>query len=164
MALRERLTPAGIRILKLFKELKHKPIVKQGYPAEDDAKNQTDGDGPLTVLQVAVFHEFGTSNGVPERSHIRSSFDENASKLQAFARKLMGQMMDGKVTLEQALDRLGLYMLRNHRAKIRSRIPPPLSIATAEQRFLERGDANPVPLVDTGQMLNSSTFKRIMKP
>jgi len=158
----ERITPEGLAVLRLFKKLKRRPFVKEGYPSENSDTFDPHGD-KVTVLMVAAIHEFGTENGnIPERSHLRSSFDDNRQKLNLFAFKVSQMLIDGTLSLEKGLNRIGLKMLNNHKKKIKSNIPPELSDATKKQRE-RKGSKNPKALIDTAQLLNSATIKRIMK-
>ena len=158
MAVRERLTPQGRRFYENVKKLKKKPHVVQGYPREVSTTNEKHEDSDLSVLFVAIIHEFGTGDGrVPERSHIRASFDAMRPKLERFVKKEAMAILDGARTVEQALDRIGLFMVNEHKAFIKKGIGPALSPNTRPNQ------TNKIPLIDTAQMLNSSTFKRRMK-
>lgn len=157
--------PIYLRILEEVGKLASKPYVKIGYPAEAETTNnpkkikigdgETIGHQSLTVLAVAVFMEFGTIT-VPERSYIRSSYDDNFYEMLEFTKELVGKIYDGKMTVERALDLIGLKMVNNAKNKIRMRIPPVLAVNT----ILRKG--SDVPLIDTSQLLNAITFKRIM--
>lgn len=151
----------SVRLLRIIQEigkLASKPYVKVGYPAESEESNkQKDGaKAALTVLAVAVHMEFGTIT-VPERSYIRSSYDDNFQDMLSFTRDLVGRIYDGGMTVERALDLIGLKMINNAKKKIRSKIPPPLAQSTIAKK------GSDIPLIDTGQLLNAITFKRIMK-
>lgn len=161
MALTERITPQGRRVLKLFEDLKKKPEVQQGYPA-DFANKQHEGSD-VTVILIAVVHEFGSpARGIPERSHMRSSFDENKGKLSSFSKRVAESILDGNIDLKQGLSQIGLYMENNHKEKLQSSIPPELSPSTKAARRA-KGDQNPKTLIDTAQLLNSSTHKVKMR-
>lgn len=150
-------TADGRRFRRLVKQLRSGPLVKEGYPTENPESRELHGE--LTNLFIAAVHEFGTNDGhIPPRPHLRSSFDENKQKLERFARKKAGQVLDGSLTLEMALDQIGLFMLNNHKKKIQSSIPPPNAPSTVAAKGSSK------TLIDTGQMLNSATIKRIMKP
>lgn len=150
--------PRLIRIMQEIGKLASKPHVKIGYPAESEETNKQKENTKeaLTVLAVAVHMEFGTKH-VDERSFIRSSHDENKQELLSFTQDLVGKIYDGAMTVERALDLIGLKMVNNVKKKIRSKIPPPLATSTIERKKSD------VPLIDTGQLLNAVTFKRIMK-
>jgi hypothetical protein len=64
------------------------------------------GDGGPTVVQVALWNEFGTES-IPERSFIRSALDDNLEKINKWREKLLGEFVAGKRSHENALDALG---------------------------------------------------------
>ena len=75
------------RILRELKKLEKKPHVKVGFPIERKKTGEPkEGNEFVTVLDVAIWHEFGTV-GLPERSFVRSSFDKNVSKYNQMTRK-----------------------------------------------------------------------------
>ena len=143
-------------IVKELRKLEFKPIVKIGFPQESSKTNADHKESKfLTVLDVAVFHEFGTVN-LPERSFIRASFDQNKKKYQKLNRKLMVKIYSNRMTVENALDILGETILNDIKAFLTNNEVDP-----ASQRAINEGGKT---LVDTAQMMNSLTFKRIMKP
>lgn len=149
-------TADGKRFRRLVQQLRPEPHVKEGYPIES-SETDADHDG-VTNLLIAAVHEFGTDDGrIPQRSHIRSYFDEERKKIERFAASKAGQVLDGRITLRQALEQIGLLMLSLHKKKIRSSIPPPNAPSTIARKGSDK------TLIDTGQMLNSSTTKVIMK-
>ncbi len=113
---------------------------------------QPHGDDAFTVLDVAAVHEFGTDT-VPQRSFIRAWFDENIEKAREALRRLMVQALQGKLTPEQCIERFGLWVQGEIQKRMAQGIPPPLAESTIEQK------GSSVPLIDTGQMRSSVTFK-----
>lgn len=139
------------KILDELMKLALKPYVKVGYL--ETAGKHKNGSGP-SVAEVATFHEFGTKDEsgktlVPERSHIRSTMDEKKKKFDGQIDKLIGQIVDGKTTVENALGVLGLSIKSEVQKKIRKGIEP----ALAESTIIAKGSSK--PLIDTGQMINS---------
>lgn len=141
------------RILKELKKLEHKPFVKIGFPAESSKTNDEHGK-LVTVLDVAIWSEFGTIN-MPERSFMRASFDKNRTKYLKLNKKLLTDIYSGKKTVEKSLDILGETILNDIKTFLISGEVEPKSL-----RALFEGGKT---LVDTAQMLNSLTFKRVMK-
>jgi phage gpG-like protein len=131
-------------ILAEMKKLEKSPYVKVGVMGE---KKHTGGSA--TNVEVAVFHEFGTST-VPERSFIRSTTDEQSRAWSQLTASLRSQIMKLGMRVEQALDIMGLKIKSDIQAKIRSNIPPPLKH--------REGTA----LIDTGQLINSIRFVKVM--
>lgn len=108
------------------------------------------GNAP-TVLDIAIWSEFGTSS-MSERSFIRKSFEENKAKYKKTADQLLSAIMDGQISLDSALDRMGL-MLQTDIKKflVDGKVKP------KSQRAI---DENGKTLVDTAQMMQSITYKK----
>ena len=81
---------------------------------------------------------------------LRATHDAKAKEWSKLTQKLAGQIFDGKLSVEGALDKLGIVMLRDVKNRISSGIPPALK------------HRDGTPLVDTAQMLNATTYVRIM--
>jgi len=168
------------RILKELKKLEYKPLVKIGFPVESSKTDDEHGDdGFVTVLDLAIWREFGTIN-MPERSFLRASFDKNKPKYLKLNKKLLGDIYAGKKTVENSLDILGETILNDiKKFLINDEVKPPTlkkektssavtSFANqlenvARAQGLDAGESKKT-LIDTAQMLNSLTFKRVMKP
>lgn len=145
-----------LRIMEEVSKLKKRPYVKAGYPMESQKTSDKHGDA-LTVLEIALVHEFGSpEQNIPERSHVRAAADEGREELNKLTERLVKQIYDGSMTVEAALDILGLKMVSQIQAKIRKGPFQPL-----KQQTIDRKGSNK-PLIDTAQMLNSVTFQRIM--
>ncbi len=119
----------------------------EGAAAHGEAEGQ-----PLTVAQVGAFHEFGTSR-VPQRSFIRGWFDESQAEIADLRRSQLVLSAAGKLTVEQALERVALKCEASVKRRIRNRIPPPL----APETIARKGSS--VPLISTGQLRNSIRAK-----
>ena len=158
-------------ILKQLKKLEDKPFVKVGFPAEFKSAStpkkftsasvgESDSvvliDPNVTVLDAAIWNEFGTEI-IPERSFVRSAFDKNRAKYEKTTKKLLIQIYQSKVSVERALDILGLLIETDIKDMIRNGDFEPLSDVTIAKKGSDK------PLIDTAQMINSVRFKRIMK-
>jgi hypothetical protein len=106
----------------------------------------------LTVLEIATIHEFGLGHN-PERSFIRAWFDEKKDENELLIKKIAEQYLAGKITREQGLDLLGVRFVASVQKRIRDRIEPPLAKSTEDRK------GSSVPLIDTGQLRSSITFK-----
>ena len=117
----------------------------------DEAQLATEEHGGMTNVELGVIHEFGSKDGQhpPERSSIRSTFDQQQKKYQAWLDKVAKAGFDGK-EMEGELLLLGEQCRTDIVNKVRSGIPPPLAEATVAQKG---GEAT--PLIRTGQWLNS---------
>lgn len=129
------------------------PYVKVGVLEGEGDKTYTE-DNSLTTVQVATFHEFGTEGGVPERSFLRSTHDE---KMREIAKKqdeiLVDTFIKFKHSLATGLGLLGEWFKAEVQKKIRSNIPPALKESTI------RNKGSSVALIDTGQMVQSISYK-----
>lgn len=147
-------------IIKELRKLEKKPYVKIGYPAKKSSTNATketsdDSESFVTVLDVALWHEFGTNN-MAERSFVRASFDQNQKKYEALNKKLLIKIYSGTMTVEKALDILGFTIENDIKAFIRSG-----EVSPESQRAINEGGTT---LDDTGQLVNSITFIKVMNP
>ena len=140
-------------IMKRLKGLDGEHIVEVGVPAT--AGQYEDGANQVLVASV---NEFGSSDGrIPERSFLRSTVDENTTKYADLLSRLIGEAVDGRLTIEQALDRLGLKAVADVQRKIVQLDDPPNAEATIERKRSSN------PLIDTGQ-LRQSIIHRVNKP
>lgn len=110
-------------------------------------QGEMNGDGEQ-IATYAAANEFGTEE-IPERSFMRSAFDENVSELSQEMEGRYQQMMRGALTTRQALGLVGLKLQDMIKDKISSNIPPPNSEATIERKGSSR------TLIDTSAMKNS---------
>lgn len=110
-----------------------------------------EGSKDLTVADVATFNEFGL--GVPERSFIRSWYDDNLDENRAALRRLQELVVRGEMSQAQAFEQLGLLFVGAIQRRIADGIPPP----NAESTIKQKGSST--PLVDTGQLRASITHE-----
>lgn len=102
----------------------------------------------INIANYAAENEFGTDK-IPQRSFMRTSFDENIDQIEKLLSKEYGKVIDGQSTLKQALNIVGLAMTGLIQAKIRKITYPPNSTKT----IAEKGSSK--PLIDFGQMIAS---------
>jgi len=102
-------------------------------------------------LEKAIKNEFGDkASGTPERPFMRASFDAIESDLQKQAVSLGGLVIDGSITKEKALGKLGdTYIARIYKY-IRTREH---GIANSKATIEKKG--SDLPLIDTGRMQGS---------
>lgn len=91
---------------------------------------------------------------IPERSFLRSGHDENADKVLKNASMALGQVIDGKMSIDTFLDSCGQMLADKIKLYIRDLKSPPNHPYTIEQK----GSSN--PLVDTGNLLESITWEK----
>ena len=146
---------------KVVAEL-HNGYVKSGFPDSGDVSKATRNkatakpyDDMSEVAQIAVFNEFGT-NTIPSRPFFRNAIDGNREKIFEMANKFSDAAMIGKITVSQAFENIGLFMQSIIRKSIRSNIAPPNAKSTV------RNKGSSKTLIDSGQMINSVTFVKLM--
>lgn len=112
----------------------------------------------LTNVLLAGVHEFGREDGsIPARSWNRAWVDENRALVQQWTRRLARQVIQGKITEQQALGQLGSLIEAGMKGRIQKHIDPPLEESTkkARARRFKHGKSGDVPLMDLGLMANS---------
>lgn len=144
----------GDGLQKLLKTLsaanKHR-IVQVGVFAAGKGGDTKKGSPKLTVLEVAIFNEFGL--GVPERSFIRGYVDANQARIKEMCRVLSLGVLAGKYDVDHALELLGLKIQGEIQKNISEGVPPPNAPSTIKKK------GSSTPLVDTGQLRSSVTYR-----
>lgn len=129
--------------------------VKVGVLADDSKGGMHVPGADLTVAEIAAVHEYGTQDGhIPERSFIRSTFDKKREELVAVGKRMMGDVLRGRIGVKQALNMMGSALASEVKSAITDGegIPPPNAPSTIAAKGSSR------PLVDTGRMLNAVTW------
>lgn len=90
---------------------------------------------------------------IPERSFIRSTFDEKEVEWYQYSLRLLKQILNGTMTAKELCEKLGLRMQQDIQRKIRQISSPPNAPSTVSAK----GSNN--PLIDTGRLRQSVTFK-----
>lgn len=104
----------------------------------------------LTNAELAAIHEFGApAANIPERAHIRGTFDAKQKDWQALAAKLLKGVISGRFEPETALGILGERAVADMRKFVRAGVPPPNAPATV------RAKGSSKPLIDTGRYVQS---------
>ena len=140
--------------MRQLNRAKGKPHVKMGWPFENAETSEIHKDSELRNVDLAFIHEFGSAK-VPERSFLRSTFDEKRSSMIKFTKEVQAGVFRGQLTIKSALQLLGEKMILDTKNKIRSGIAPPLAASTIRRRKGKKG--NETPLIDTAQLINSIT-------
>ncbi|ABR46651.1 conserved hypothetical protein [Alkaliphilus metalliredigens QYMF] len=100
---------------------------------------------PMFVLLKSVM--------IPERSYIRSTFDENKNKINEMGQDLLINVLEGKLTGEQLYNRLGLYLQTLIQRKIKETKSPANSALTVANKGTDN------PLIQTGRLRNAVTYE-----
>ena len=135
---------------------------------KDTDRDPVEGEKePIDMVELAAVHEFGAKKAgknrnitIPERSFIRGWHDSAKTKIQLLQDRLMRQYIDGKITMRQALQKLGAFGQGGMRKFLRDLDDPVLAQSTElGRRKGTRGEMKGIhssnPLVDTGQLLAS---------
>jgi len=114
----------------------------------------------IDVALVAFWNEFGTRK-IPARPFIRSAIFNNLETLKKKTDELEVAALLRKKTVKQALDSIGFTMqeLIKGRINTASQWAAPISAATKAAKLKGGALRGPVPLINTGLLLRSVTFK-----
>ncbi len=136
---------------KRVRDAKGRSVVKVGIQ-EEAGDHDGDSDSPLSVADVASFHEFGTDN-IPQRSFIRAPIQDNQADLQNLQSKLLRQVTLGSMSIGEALALIGEDAQADMIAAINAGIEPGLNPATIAAK------GSSTPLIDSGQLKQSIRYK-----
>ncbi|NQY74606.1 MAG: hypothetical protein HRT90_07570 [Candidatus Margulisbacteria bacterium] len=145
--------------LKLLKEinlLRKKPSIKVGLIGPNKHKNTK----AVTMVKMGTAHEFGSKNqNIPQRSFMRTTFDQRKRSWFLKTKKLKSMVLSGKTTVSRSLDTLGITLETDIKSKIQKEDPkwPSLSPQTIKRK---RGSTK--KLIDTGQLKNSIRYIKVM--
>ena len=119
---------------------------------------RNDEGGLSSLVTVGAVHEFGAPNrNIPQRSFLRSAFDQHRREIDQVLAKEKGAILAGTRTIEQSLDVVGLLHTAQVQAKISSNVPPHLAAATIEKKGSSR------TLIDTRQLVQSIRHVNVVK-
>lgn len=122
--------------------------INVGVPA---GKSEADG---TPVALIAAVHEFGSpEKGIPERPFLRSTIQANKAKYVQLNRRNLVAVLNGKMTMEQALGQLGVVATGDVQAGIVAGGFAPLKAATIKRKGSSK------PLIDTGQLRQSIAWE-----
>lgn len=110
--------------------------------------------GDVTVAQVAEWAEFGI--GQPERSWLRGWIDAHESEIQARIDKEYSEVIRGKRSEDQALNRIGLWLQGQIQLNIAD-FPGNGFEPNADSTIERKGSST--PLIDTGQLRSSISYE-----
>ena len=137
------------RIDELLKEIHylHEHYVEIGILAED--KNRKPSGKQTTILEYAVYNEFGTSK-MPARPFFRIAIDENEEKTKRSIKKYFNMVLTGRYTGEEALKKLGEEVRGNIIRSIQeaNNWATPLSPLTLKAKLRKRPDNSKILIDD----------------
>ena len=121
-----------------------------------EGEAERDDDSEIDNVALGITHEYGRGNN-PERSFMRSTFDEDRRGLIRLKDRLWSQVLRGRLTTNQALELMGQEHQEAVQAKIVALKYPKIEDSTKRQRKF--GGSN--PLVDTGDFYRSITYQLV---
>jgi len=130
-----------------------------GIPESEDARNASDEGSPIGNAEIGYIQETGSpSNNLPARPFlvpgVEKALPDAVKRLQRGGEKaLSGDTSAAEASLHAA----GMICQNSVRATIVNVIPPPLAESTLAGRR-RRGRTGTTPLLDTGQLRNSTTY------
>lgn len=125
--------------------------IQESAKVKPEIKGDRKSDSGASVAQYAAYNEFGTEK-IPERSFMRTAFDENINRIESILNFQYGKFIDGEQSLRQALGLTGTAIVGMIQIKIRQIHNPPNSPETIARKGSSK------PLIDFGQMVRSVTY------
>ncbi|WP_342441242.1 hypothetical protein MHB65_17960 [Lysinibacillus sp. FSL K6-0075] len=122
------------------------------------------GSDDSFYAMIATVHEFGItirkergSIVIPERSFLRSTFDEKNDEWIKFVKKQLPKLLDGQMSARTICERLGAKMVGDIQRKLTQLDDPPNAPSTIAQK----GSSN--PLIDKGGLRQRITYKVVTR-
>jgi hypothetical protein len=137
-------TDRDLGLKRFIRELQKAKVTEVVVGVQEGSKN-ADGE---SIAEYATHNEFGTEK-IPERSFMRSTFDEHVNDLSAEMDRRYSQVVAGTITVYKALGYVGMYHQKQIKAKIGSNIQPPNAPSTIAAKGSSR------TLIDEAAMINS---------
>jgi len=149
----DRFTPEGQAFMRALKELGDTEVFIGFQRGEQHKKKKSSKSEkePPDVLDIALWNEMGTSNGIPERPFIRQTFDNHAEDIAATQKAVVQRVMNG-ATPQEAASVVG--------AKVKALMQREIAEGgfTANKPETIKRKGSDVPLIDTGHMRQSVQF------
>ncbi len=136
------------RIQQMFRAQRSREVVV-GLMDKTNARS----DDAIPNAALGNIHEFGLGD-MPERSFLRSTFDENKEAYWRSIKTRAGMVLAGRIDIEDTLETLGKRVQADIRDKIHSSVPPELADSTVAAKGSTK------TLVDSGQMVQAITFEQ----
>ncbi len=124
---------------------------QEGSKTHSQDKDGRHKKGGLSMPQIAAQNEFGTEH-IPERSFMRTSYDENVTRIRQLIDREYTKVVAGEIPASQGLGIVGTYVQGLIQQKIRQIMSPPNSPKTIAIKKSSK------PLIDFGQMVGSVTY------
>lgn len=150
MAVNDRMTPEGLRLMREMKKLRELACYA-GFQSGPKAKERVGDeivDSEEDLLDVAMWNELGTSRS-PSRPFLRASVDDNEAEIAAFCKAQIKLLLDGKTTAEAMLKKLAVFQKGLIQRTMVEGDFTPNAPGTIKKKGSDR------PLIDTGHMRQS---------
>lgn len=150
MAVIDRMTPEGKRLMKELEELGKLECYAgfQSGPKAKERKGDSIVDSEVDLIDVAMFNELGTSHS-PSRPFMRQSIDDNQEEIVAFCKAQFNRLCSGSATAQSVMQQLAVFEKGLIQAKIKDGDFAPNAPSTVKKKGSDK------PLIDTGHMRQS---------
>jgi hypothetical protein len=130
-----------------------------GIPESEDARKASEDGAPIGNAEIGYIQETGSpTNNLPARPFLVPGVEKALPQAIEQLKRGGKRALDGDPdAAEKALNAAGLLCQSSVRATIVNVIPPPLAESTIDAR-IRRGRTGTTPLLDTGQLRNSTTY------
>lgn len=115
-----------------------------------DAAGEQHKDSEVTVAQVAQWNHYGTER-IPARPFLTIALAQHSDELKKLQARLANGLVQGKLTLDQALGLLGEAAVGMVKKTIADGVPPPNAPSTVAAKGSDK------PLINFGQLRGSIT-------
>lgn len=137
--------------------------LKDGYVKIGWYKGEHESNGLLcsenAYMQEHGFnikHKNGKTTHVPARPFLTITMNKNEGRWNKLWKDIVKQYIDGKKTLTDVLNRIGIIVQADIRKTLRSNVPPPNADSTRRRKIaLGR---KPTTLIDTGKMYDNISY------
>lgn len=133
---------------RLIAELQNAKNLEVVVGLQESEEKSADG---VYVAEYAAANEYGTKK-IPERSFMRSTFDENVADWQRMVDRNIRSVAEGKGSVWQTLSLIGLRMETQIKEKIGSNIQPANHPYTIAKKKSSR------TLIDTSAMIQNVRY------
>lgn len=151
--------------LRQARMMEGKSYTKVGLPMEEtppsipDKINAKGNKSLKELVRIAAIHEWGAPNaGIPERSFIRATVDKEKENINKLLKANIKAHEENFLAMpfKNVLGQVGEYVTNSIQNAIRNRLQPELKDATVRRKTVG-GKTGDVPLIDTGQLIQSIT-------
>ena len=118
--------------------------VKVGFPQSKSS---------AAAIDKAIWQEFGTRRGIPERPFFRTAIKDNRASYLESLKAGASSIVMGKSTTQVVLGKLGLLAVKHIQKSISVWTTPALKPATIKAKGSDK------PLIHTGEMFGAVTYE-----